>query len=215
MRQEKDQYIEQFRLWDHLNGELLQCLKLFRFEPQHELFVQSLEQAFVYWLVSGSAQVNHYHTNGKLSVLAILKPLSIIGDLEIFTFDRIKTNVVILEQSSLLGVEKTCIERYGYDDPRFLRFIIQNLSHKLYQSTLLQIGTVQPLLYRFSSYLIEICGSDTNVALLPLRSHLAALLGTTPRHLTRVIKQLEEQNIIEVYGRTITILDRQKLLSFQ
>lgn len=214
MRKEKEDYIKQFRLSDHLNNDLIRCLTMFRFDAQRELFVQDSELMFLYWLVSGSVQVNHIHDNGKLAVLAIVKPLSIIGDLEIFSFETIKRNVVAVEDSTLLGIETSFVKKYGYNDPIFLHFIIEHLSKKLYKIGILSTGTVQPLVYRIAMYLLDVCDEDTNSSVLPLRSHLASLLSTTPRHLTRVIKQLEDENVIEVRGKNVTILDRKKLASY-
>ncbi|GIK67589.1 MAG: hypothetical protein BroJett018_53830 [Chloroflexota bacterium] len=39
------------------------------------------------------------------------------------------------------------------------------------------------------------------------KADLAALLGTTPRHLNRTLRHLETEGIIQVEGKTLTLLD--------
>lgn len=58
---------------------------------------------------------------------------------------------------------------------------------------------------RFSSI-----SQDDGDVLAP-KDKLASLLGTTPRHLNRVLKELIETNVIRVEYPTIHILNRQAL----
>lgn len=199
-------YVDQFALHEHLNADLLRCLRLTELPAQAELMMQTDELTTLYFLVAGKAQVGHDHINGKQAVLAMLTPLTVIGDLELFTNDTVKTTVIALEKSVFLGIEKPLVMRYGYNDPRFLRFIIQNLSSKLYQTSFIQIGQMLPLVSRFAAYLL-----DRDNALLPPKSHLAGLFGTTLRHLNRVIKQLETEDVIRIDNRRLTILNRAQL----
>jgi CRP-like cAMP-binding protein len=141
-------------------------------------------------------------------VLALVSPLAILGDLELFSYETLKTNVVTTEASVLLGIEKDFVLQYGYDDPRFLRFVIHNLTAKLYQTSLYQTGNVLPLAARLATYLIEQPVTPDGVILLPARTHLAGLLGTSPRHLNRVIKDLEGAGLIRRDRQRLRILDR-------
>ena len=197
-------YLQKFSLRDHLNADLVRCLRLVQFPPQTEFYLQAGEQTSIYFLVSGKVQVNYAHTNGKLSVLAMMSPLALIGDLELFTTDTIQTNVMTLEATILLGIEKEFVIRFGYDDPRFLRFVIHQLTSKLYHTSLIQTGNVLPLINRLSVYLL----AQPNPLPLDSKAHLAGLLGTTTRHLNRVLKTLELEGLVRIEQRCITILDR-------
>ncbi|HEX3051759.1 MAG TPA: Crp/Fnr family transcriptional regulator [Aggregatilineaceae bacterium] len=201
-------YIRAFALDQHLNQDLLRCLKVYQYAPQVEFYVQTDEQTIIYLLVAGKVQINHYHANGKLSVLAMMTPLAVIGDLELFSYEAIKTNVITLEESVLLGIEKGFALKYGADDPRFLRFIIQHLTAKLYQTSRIHTGNVLPLIKRLAAYLLE---QDEDVIALSSKSHLAGLLGTTPRHLNRVLNTLADEGSIQPSPHTIRILKRDSL----
>lgn len=200
-------YVRQFKLDDHLNPDLLRCLTLRQFPAGHHLYMQEEEPTSVYLLVEGRVQVNHDHPGGKLAVLAMLTPLAMIGDVEVFSGEVALKNVVTLEPTTLLAIEKSFVRRFGYDDPRFLRLIIQNLTHKLYHSSYVQIGQVLSLAARLANYLLHECDPGGNTLELPPRSHLAALLGTSPRHLNRVLRQFQLENLIMIQHRTLTLLD--------
>ncbi len=201
-------YIHEFSLGDHLNTDLLRGLRLFRYPPGTELYSQAGEQWYVYLLVAGQVQVNVVHPNGKLAVLALLSPLAVLGDLELFSDDTLQTNVVTTEASVLLGIEKALVLRCGWDDPRFLRFVIHHLTTKLYQTSLRQTGNVLPLSARLAAYLIAQPSTPDGLILLPARASLAGLLDTSPRHLNRVIKDLESATLIWRDRQRVRILDR-------
>lgn len=207
----KDDYIQQFGLLEILEPRLINCVDLLTVEPGHEICSQSFEQSHLYFLVSGSVQVNFSHQNGKNSILAILSPLTIIGDLEIFSFDIIKTNVVSIEESELLYINKPDVVKYGFDNSIFLRFIIQNLTQKLHQTSILQMGNIQTLQFRLALYLLENTTHNNNIIHIPQRAHLASLLGTTVRHLNRTLKDLVKEQIIMVSYRQVEVLNRPAL----
>jgi CRP-like cAMP-binding protein len=207
---ECEQYIELYHLHEHLNSDLLGCLKLFKHPPNYDLLVQAQEQIFLYILVSGTVQVNYHHVNGKTSVLGMMSPLSVIGDLELFSSEEFTTSVVTLEESTLLGIEKVYVDRFGYDDPKFLRFIIQNLSQKILAADIIRLDYILPLANRFASYLLNNCDQEDTLAF-PSKEYLAGLLGTTRRHLNRVIQQLQQQGMIKAGNQKIVVLQREQL----
>lgn len=207
-------YIDQFKLRDVLNPDLLRHLRRVEFARQHTIPVHTPERDSFYLLVAGRVQISHTHLNGKRSVLAELTPLAAIGDLELFNSpdfaavaSDVVTHVVTVEDSVLLSLEQSIVRRYGRDDPRFLRFIIHTLSQKLYHTSAAQVGNVLPLANRFASFLLQQQSSGERVEI-PPKEDLAGYLGTTARHLNRVIRQFQERGWIAVEGRTVRILQR-------
>ncbi|HEX2619583.1 MAG TPA: Crp/Fnr family transcriptional regulator [Phototrophicaceae bacterium] len=209
-----EQHVRDFALRDHLNPDLLRCLRLFQFPAQVELYSQTGEQKWLYFLVTGKVQVTYYHLNGKESILALLTPLALIGDLELFTQMDIETTVLTAEASTLLGIEKAFALRYGYDDSRFLRFVIQNLTAKLYGSSHIQIQQSLPLISRIAVYLLSQPVMSGEVVTLESVAHLAGLMGTTNRHLNRVVRQLVIEGLITRQKNRVRILNRVGLMKY-
>lgn len=207
-----NKYIDAYNLKEHLNDDLLSCLRVYHFEPQQAVFTALTEQTHLYFLVEGKAQISYYLANGKRSIIMIITPFSIVGDMEIFDDDEVQLNVITTEASILLGIRKADVLQYGYDDAPFLRFIIRHMSAKLRDTGFYQLASDMPLINRVSAYLLGQPMTDNQIAV-ESKTLIADFLSTTPRHLNRVIKLLEDDQIIRWERGKVIILDLSKLES--
>lgn len=207
-----EKYIQQYGLNAHLNVDLLRCLRVYRFEAQHAVYTALTPQSNLYFLVEGKAQVSYYLATGKQSVIMIITPFSIVGDMEFFDDDVVQMNVITTEVSTFLGIRKSDALQYGYDDAPFLRFIIRYMSDKLRHSGFYQLTSDLPLINRVSAYLLSQPITENQIVMED-KTLIADLLGTTPRHLNRIIKTLENDGIIQWRKGKVIILDLSKLQS--
>jgi len=207
------QYIDQYDLETHLNPDLLRCLRLHRFEAQSTVYESQTELRHVYFLVNGKAQVSYYLANGKRSIIAMISPFSVIGDIELFEDRPLQLNVITTENSIFLGIKKADVLQFGYNDPQFLRFIIHHMSRKLRGSGYNQLSYDLPLVNRLANYLL-IQKIDNNIIIPESKTLIADLLGTSPRHLNRVIKTLEDEHIITWERDKIIVHNPEKLKSY-
>ncbi|MEQ8676009.1 MAG: helix-turn-helix domain-containing protein [Aggregatilineales bacterium] len=206
------QYVSQFEMARFLNENLLRYLQLFHFRPYTNVYIEEEEQHVLYFLVEGQVQCNHYHLNGKLAVFAVSEPFAAIGDLEILSTETINSNVIATRETVMLGISRTYVHRYGADDPRFLRFLLDQLREKLYKTNTLQMNQLLPVINRLTVYMLaHPTYNEDSVILLPEKETLASLLGTTPRHLNRVLKELVEMGAISAGYPMVRILDRSAL----
>jgi CRP-like cAMP-binding protein len=199
-------YVARFDMARFLNDDLLCRLQVFRFPAYSYVYVEQDEQHHLYFLVEGQVQCSHYHLNGKLAVIALSQPFSAIGDLEILSKETVNSNVIATRQTTMLGLAKDDVHRYGADDPRFLRFLLDQLRDKLYKTDALQTNQVLPVINRLAVYILAQAAGDE--AVLPDKEALASLLGTTPRHLNRVLKALTEMGCISAGYPLVRILNR-------
>ncbi|MGB1289310.1 MAG: Crp/Fnr family transcriptional regulator, partial [Aggregatilineales bacterium] len=192
-----EDYVTQFNMRDFLNDDLLQHLQLFRFLAYSNIYLEQDEQHFFYFLVEGQVQCSHYHLNGTLSVIAISQPFAAIGDVEILNQERVNSNVIAIDDVIMLGIAADVVNHYGAEDPRFLRFLIDQLRQKLYKTNALQMNAVLPVINRLALYILSQPVDDDGLITLPGKEELAALMGTTTRHLNRVLKSLIEARQID------------------
>lgn len=207
-------YIPAFGMANFLNEDLLKALQLFHFSAYSNIYIEEDEQHFLYFLIKGQVQCNHYHLNGKLAVFALSKPFCVIGDLEILSEKRLNSNVIATENTIMLGIPSHIIERYGANDPRFLRFLLEQVREKMIKSTSLQTNQVLPVSNRLAVYILansRLNENEETIIILPTKEELASLMGTTPRHLNRVLKQLIESGSISAGYPLVHILDKQTL----
>ena len=203
-------YIQQYMLKDHLNDNLLACLQVYQFKPEQAVYTALSDQTHLYFLVEGKAQVSYYLANGKQSIIMIITPFSVVGDMEFLGDHPVQMNVIATEISTFLGIRKSDALKYGYDDARFLRFIIQYMSHKLRISGQYQLSYDVPLINRVALYLLSQPINNTCITV-ENKTIIADFLGTTTRHLNRVIKILENDSLIQWDRGKVVILDLPKL----
>ena len=207
-------YIAQYQLSQHLNENLLRCLRVVQFSEQQPVYIADTEQHALYFLVDGKAQVNYYLANGKRSILTLITPFSVIGDIELFEDMLLQLNVTTTETSTFLAIDKTDVMHYGYNDPIFLRFLLHHMGRKLQGSGYTQVASDLPLINRLAIYLLA-QATDENGHLIPETKPLIAdLIGTTPRHLNRVIKALEDNTVLHWGKDHIRILNQEKLQAY-
>jgi len=205
-----EKYIQQYELKAHLNADLLRCLRVYRFKPEQAVYKALMEQTHLYFLVEGKAQVSYYLANGKQSIIMIIIPFSVVGDMEFLGDHPVQMNVIATETSTFLGIRKSDALQYGYDDARFLRFIIQYMSHKLRVSGQYQVSYDVPLINRVAMYLLQQPINDACI-IVESKTIVADFLGTTTRHLNRIIKTLEDDHIIQWNKGKVIIHDLSKL----
>lgn len=182
-------YVARYAMDRFLNANLLRHLRLYQFPMYSHIYMEQDEQHQLYFLVEGQVQCSYYHLNGKLAVLALSNPFMVIGDVEILSDDPLYSNVIATRPTTMLGLSREAVQQYGANDPRFLRFLIDQLREKLYKSNSLQTGHVLPVAGRLALYLLS-QPLDGDALILPDKDVLASLLGTTTRHLNRVLRDL-------------------------
>ena len=207
-----EHYVCRFDMMRFLNEAMLGHLQIFRFPAYTNIYIEQDEQHFLYFLVEGQVQCHHYHLNGKLAVSALSTPFAAIGDLEILSEERVHSNVIATQNTVMLGIARAHVHQYGADDPRFLRFLLDQLREKVYKTNSLQMNQVLPVINRLAVYLLAQSTTHVDgVIVLPDKETLASLLGTTPRHLNRVIKELVESGSISAGYPLVRILNRSAL----
>jgi CRP-like cAMP-binding protein len=203
-------YVDKYDMVDFLNDDLLSYLQVFHFPAYTNIFLEQGELDYLYFLVEGQVQCNHYHMDGRLAVFALSKPFMAIGDLEILRDETVRSNVISTQDTVMLGIAADIVQRYGANDPRFLRFIIEQLRMKLMQSNFWQESQAFPAINRLSIFMLA-NANDAGEISFPGKDELASLMGSTTRHLNRVLRQLVEAGAISDDYPCVHILDKEAL----
>lgn len=164
----------------------------------------------LYFQVDGLTKVSTSLGIGKSLLLRFCYPLSIFGDIEWIQNVVIQSQVEAIEPSSFLYINKRTVETKLMQDNKFLNELLRHLSYKLQTcTTASRINLLASVEERLASYLLTT----------PLENHfgkelhtnhiseIACLIGTTPRHLNRVIQKLSDMKIIRKENKCISVLD--------
>lgn len=207
----KEKYITRYALRENLSEPMIEVLQLQFYTGGEYLYHQGDQAEAFYLLLAGKLQVDYFQADGHQAVFSFVTPLSTLGDLELFEDWSVVKNVQALEDSLVLAAPAKIIRAYGYDDPRFLRFILHHVIKKIdFSSTLLAQVTLS-LECRLARYLLYRLEKDGPLLRLEKREALAAMLGASIRHLNRTLKRFSALGTIEVHNKTLKIIDSQRL----
>ena len=176
----------------------------------------------IYILYSGKLKISILQPNGKSLLLRFSNPPGVLGDIEALHPFKVRTYVETVYDTTLLHIPKRIIAMYLEEDIDFLHFIIEQLSYKLYSisvaSAMNQNNTVKA---RLASYILSVSDerpyfSDkmegkANELETKYLVEIAELIGTSYRHLSRILREWQKDEIIYKKGRHISIINRQML----
>lgn len=174
-----------------------------------------LEYLFV--LVKGNLKIHTLLPNGKSMLVRFVRPMSIIGDVELLKQNPVRNQVESAGDSLVLLASRKRLLKEMETNAVMLRFLYGELSHKMYmlgQTSALNL--LYPVENRFASYLLSLFadqegGRFTEEIRTSTLTDTAELLGTSYRHLNRIVRRFIEEGMIERTNGRLRILDKGKL----
>lgn len=199
------------------SGEHIAKMELRRYEDGEAVCSvgDKLESMFI--LVQGKLKIHTLLPNGKSMLVRFARPMSVIGDVELLRQEPVKNEVQSVGDSLLLIASRKMLLGELEHNTELLRFLVGELSYKLYtlgQASALNL--LYPVENRFASYLMSLIrdsGGDKRKEEIRTESltETADLLGTSYRHLNRVVRRLIDDGIIERKKGRLMVLDEAKL----
>lgn len=211
-------YLEQYQMMDIFSDDLISHMVLSTFSRGENIAQLNEPLTSFHLLVEGKLKIYTLQENGKKVLIRFYRPMSVIGDLEFVSDYPVKAVVEALETSVLISIPMDILRSRTYECPKFLRFVIANLSQKLSTwSNMAGLNLVYPLENRVASYLVSISELSDSNRLDEIRvtslEEMADLLCSSYRHLHRILEGFQAQGIISRHRSNIRILDFERLKS--
>jgi len=151
----------------------------------------------------GQVRLYHLGEDGREQVLRVLNPGDFIGEIALFTDEIHSSYAEATKDSELCTISRASLTALIKQMPPLSMALLGALADRLKtaerQATLLSIPDALP---RLAGYLQEISGHQSGVIDLPMsKQDLAAYLGMTPESLSRKLRQLVKDGVIETIGR--------------
>ncbi|WP_242225374.1 Crp/Fnr family transcriptional regulator [Bacillus cereus group sp. BfR-BA-01380] len=188
-----------------------------QYEPNEIILFEGIELESLLFLVEGKIKITSSIETGKSLLLRFVKPFSIIGDIELIRNVPVQSQVRAVNECLLIGLHFDYIKEHEMDNPRFLHTLLEHVSYKLQTcTTASRVNLLASVENKFASYLMSTLSPelDNNFGVEIKTSNIkeiADLLGTTYRHLNRVIHSLSQKKIIERDKNSIRILNWTRL----
>ncbi|PJN54373.1 hypothetical protein PAEVO_10940 [Paenibacillus sp. GM2FR] len=199
------------------HDDLMPYLVLYHFDQGDIVCTQGEPAEMLYILVQGKIKIFTTSAEGKALVLSFKTPLEVIGDIEYIQGNPLINTVQAVSSVYMIGVHYRWLRKYGQEHPPLLQFLLRIITRKFYiKSNFLSFNLLHPVEVRLASYLLSVSEeeSDTLATHNPAAFNLtdiANLLGTSYRHLNRVILKFSQEGLIERHKGYILIKDRDAL----
>ncbi len=182
-----------------------------------ELIIGEADPARAFYVVlSGRVKLYKSSAEGKEQTLYVLGPGEPFGLCTAFAVESFPASAMALEEGALLVIPGPVIEEIARREPSLLLNIIQVLSRRLKDSmALVESLSLMEIPQRLATYLLSLesgTGAGTDAVALPVtQRELAKILGATPEALSRAIRKMANEGLIQTEGRTVRLPDRQAL----
>lgn len=185
------------------------------FHRKETIFSEGDDGNGFFIVADGTIKVYKVSTDGKEQILHIFGPGEPVGEVPVFTGQPFPASAEALTKSHLLFFPREAFVDLISKNPSLSLNMLAVLSKRLRQFTVqIESLSLKEVPGRLSTYLLYLSEEQKNKESLTLnisKGQLASLLGTIPETLSRIFSKMSDQNLIDVNGRHIKLLDRMGL----
>ncbi|WP_232698664.1 Crp/Fnr family transcriptional regulator [Brevibacillus daliensis] len=210
-------YLHAHQIESIFNEQLIPHLSLCSFDQGELICSQGDPSEYLYVLVKGKVKIYTTSAEGKALILSFKKPLEVIGDIEYVRSIDIINTVESISPVYMIRVHHRWLKKYGRDYTPLLQFLLEIITQKFYiKSNSLSFNLMHPVEVRLASYLLSVSFDESDslfkgqLSTASLKD-AANLIGTSYRHLNRVIKKFCTEGLIERNKGFILVKDREGL----
>lgn len=188
-----------------------------KYRKGQTLFHEGTRATGFYGIVSGKVKIYKLSIEGKEQILHIFGEGEFFGEVPVFAGGNYPAHAETLEPSRMLFFPRESFLDLIRREPSLAMNMLAILSLRLRQFThLIEDLSLKEVPGRLAAYLLYLSKRNRTSDVLELditKGQLASLLGTIPETLSRILGRMTQQQIIEVEGKRIRLLDREALES--
>lgn len=168
-----------------------------------------------YILRDGKVKIFKLSPEGKEQILHVFGPGEPFGEVPVFAGSNFPANAVCLEKSSLVFFPRSAFVDLITVNPALALNMLAVMGRRLRQFTeMIDALSLKEVPGRLATHLLLLSkkpGQEKDFELELSKTQLAALLGTIPETLSRVLGRLRQEKLIRLEGSRIIIVDRDGL----
>lgn len=183
------------------------------FDAGEILFQESEPCQGLYIVVKGRVRIFKVSVSGREQVLSIEGPGASVAELPVFDGGTYPASASAIEKSEALFVSRADLRAICLEHPEVSLKLLQVVGARLRRL----VGIIEELSFatvrhRLIAWLLRESKAEGDVFTLAANhQELAAQIGTVRELVSRNLARLQAQNLIEMNGREIRILDREGL----
>lgn len=186
--------------------------------PGDVLFRQGTDARSTYLVLDGQVEVRRADSAGHEQVLHVFGTGQLVGEVPMFRGGCYPASAVCVAEARLIRIDRTALQDSLHRSPELALALLAAVCERLrtfvdlVESLALKDGSG-----RLASALLQLADAagGPQVRLPSTKAALAAHLGMAPETLSRRLRSFQDQGLIRVRGRTIELLqpDRLRILA--
>ncbi|MCA1743908.1 MAG: Crp/Fnr family transcriptional regulator [Desulfovibrionales bacterium] len=212
------EYIKNFSIFSSLPCEYLAEMEsisqIRKFSAGKTIFMENDPGLGFYGIIDGRVKIYKSSPFGKEHILHIFGPGEIFAEVAVFAGQNFPANALVLEDSTLVFFPRNRFRALLSANPDLSLNLLGLVSMRLRQMVAkveeLSLKEVPARLAAHLLLLRENTGKDM-FQLDVNKAQLASLLGTIPETLSRVIRKMKDEKIIQTNGSKVVIINIQGL----
>ena len=183
-----------------------------KYSKSQIIFTEGDDGNGFYIVAEGQVKVFKVSPEGKEHIFHIVGPGETFGQVAVYAGRSFPASSEAITQSHLLFIPRAAFAALIADNPSLAMSMLAVLSVRLREFTIqMENLSLKEVPGRLASYLIYLADEQKtgdHISLQISKGQLASLLGTIPETLSRIFTKMNNQNLIEVSGKEIKLLDR-------
>jgi CRP/FNR family cyclic AMP-dependent transcriptional regulator len=176
------------------------------------LFLEGDEPQDLYIVTAGRIAISNRSPDGRESVVALMEPGDLFGEMPIFDKAGRSAGARALEGSSVVVVPYTPVRQLYEDTPALLWRVVDMLAGRLRNMDLALADSVfLDVTGRTAKRLLELAGESDRFELPITQEELAGMVGASRERVNKAIASFIKLGWLEQIDRTYVITDRQQL----
>lgn len=176
------------------------------------------ESVYLVCMLKGRVKLEKLGIGGRMQIMRMFRPGDNFGYRSYFAVQEHVTEAVAMENTQVALIPMNLIERYCMVNPQLAMYFVRNLATDLGASDERTVNLTQKhirgrladsIIFLIDKYGFESDGYTINAPL--SRDDLAALSNMTTSNAIRTLATFVKEEIIELEGRRIKVLNRDKL----
>ena len=213
--------VRQFSSLKALNKEELlrmaECKTSYTIKKGEPIFEEGEVTNGIYCIKDGVCKLSKLSDNGKDQIVKLVKPGELLGQRSMISDEPANLSAVAIEDMEVCFIPKSEVMQFFTKNNQFSMNVMKTICEDLKGADDHMVNmaqkTVRQRLAETLIYLEETFGKneDGSLHIQLSREELAGMIGTATESCIRLLSELNKSDYIELTGKKITLLDKNKL----
>lgn len=197
--------------------KMSECKVSYTIKKGEPIFEEGESTNGIYCVKDGVCKLSKLSANGKDQIVKLVKPGELLGQRSMISDEPANLSAVALEDMQVCFIPKSEIMQFFNDNNQFSMSVMKSICGDLKEAddhmVSLAQKNVKERLAETLLYLEDNFGKneDGTLHIQLSREELAGMIGTATESCIRLLSEFNKSGLIELVGKKIAILDRNKL----